>query len=206
MAVCPTLQIGADLSVRLLALVMEDSGDEAYLVSLRTSSIDPFVPGRLTHVQGEVWDLLEDGATSPTRVTWTTPDEVFALALGCDVTSGSSDVRDASPHWPDTIVDRLVRRRLSGPGTVAFDAGWFLTELATSALERPILLLDANAKLGLVGLERARAILATAEDQGASHPKGLVDLLLRALEAVQHVDPATAWIGDGRLNWRNSRR
>jgi hypothetical protein len=182
--------------------VVEDSGDEAYRVSFRTSSTGPFLSGVMTHAHGDAWDLLEDGARGSTRVTWTSPDEVFALALGHDATAGSSSVAEAAPHWPATVVDHLVRRRLSGPGTVAFDAGWFLAELATSALDRLILLPDATSKLGLAGLERTTAILgalAAAEDHEASRPNGLADLLVRALDAEQLVDRASAWSGDGRL-------
>ena len=52
-AVCPTLQIGAELGIRLLALVVEASGDEAYRVSFRTSSAGPFVSGVMTHAHGD---------------------------------------------------------------------------------------------------------------------------------------------------------
>jgi len=203
-AVCPTLRIGAETGIRLLALVVEQGGEEAYRVCVRTSLAAPFVAGVLAHVRDDTWNLLLDGASSSTRVSWTSPDEVFALALGRDTTADGSAVTDAAPHWPVRVTDRLVKRRLSGPGTVAFDAGWFLSELATSPLDRPILLPDAAAKLGLKGLELATKILravamAPADDSGACSARGLVDLLVRAVDAERPGDRALAWSGDGRL-------
>ena len=203
--VCPTQQIDAELGIRLLALVVEASGDEAYRVSFRRSPTGPFVAGVLTHEQGEVWSLVEDGTGGATRVAWTSSDEVFALAVGHDATANSSGVADAAPHWPAPVRERLARRGLSGPGTVAFDAGWFLTELATSALDHPILLPDGASKLGLKGLQRAAAILSAvtlavaADAHGASGADGLARLLGCALDAEQPVEHALAWSGDGRL-------
>ena len=183
----------AGLGIRLLALVVEASGDEAYRVLFRGSSAAPFAAGVMTNAHGDAWDLLADGASGPTRLTWTSPDAVFALALGRDATAAPPGMSEAAPHWPAQVTERLLRRRLSGPGTVAFDAGWFLAELATSALDRPILLPDAAAKLGLTGLERATAILS------ASGASGLVELLVRALDAERPLDQALAWSGEGRL-------
>ena len=201
-AECPTLRIGAEMEIRLLALVVEASGDEAYRVLFRASSADPFVACVMTHAHGETWNLLEVGASGAARVTWTSPDEVFALALGHDATPASSGVTEAAPRWPAPVMERLVSRRLSGPGTIAFDAGWFLAELATSALDHPILLPEAASKLGLKGLERATVILSAllaVEDHGAARVSGLAELLVRALDAEGPVDHALAWSGDGRL-------
>ncbi|MFT4976093.1 MAG: hypothetical protein ACI8S6_001988 [Myxococcota bacterium] len=179
-AACPTLEVGAGLGLRLLALVVDARGGESYRVSFRTSSTSPFAAGTLRHAHGEAWDLLAGGES--TRITWTDPDEALALALG------HATVDVAVPSWPAPIAERLVRRHLSGPGTVAFDAGWFLSELATSPLDHPIVLLDAASKLGLAGLERAATILSTATGRASS----LTELLVRALGA-------GAWSGEGRL-------
>ena len=180
----PTLELGAGLGLRLLALVVDASGGESYRVSLRTSPAAPFVPGVLAHAHGEAWDLRAGGES--TRITWTAPDEVLALALALG--RDAAAVAEAAPSWPAPIVAHLVRRRLSGPGTVAFDAGWFLSELSTSPLDHPLLLLDAASKLGLAGLERAGTILRVAEDRA----DGLTELLVRALGK-------KTWSGEGRL-------
>jgi hypothetical protein len=196
--VCPTQQVNAELGIRLLALVVEENGDEAYRVSFRKSPTGPFVAGVLMHEQGEVWALRddrEDREDGATRVVWTSPDAVFALALGHEPTAGSSSVRasvtDAAPYWPAPITERLASRGLSGPGTLAFDAGWFLTELTTSTLDHPILLSDGASKLGLKGLQQAADIL-DAVPLVAAAAGGLAGLLGRAVHAL-------AWSGDGRL-------
>ena len=202
MAACPTQEVGAGLSIRLLAHVVDASGDERYRVVFRTAARDPFVSGAMTHVHGETWDLHADGARGTTRVTWASPDAVFALALGHDATVAAAGVAEAAPHWPTTVVDRLVKRRLSGPGTVAFDAEWFLAELATSALEHPLLLPGATEKLGLAGLERATVVLAgliAEKEQQASWPSGLAELLVNALDGEQPLGPVPDWGGEGRL-------
>ncbi|HCH66302.1 MAG TPA: hypothetical protein DFR83_26090, partial [Deltaproteobacteria bacterium] len=202
LAACPTLQVGTGLRIRLLANVVDASGAELYQVAFRTSSSTPFVSGTLTHAQGDTWDLHEDGASHTTSVTWASPDAVFALALGPDTATDPSAVAAAAPHWPAPIMDRLVRRRLSGPGTVAFDADWFLAELARSPLDHPLLLPDATSKLGLTGLERATAILAglTAhEPHGETRAHGLAGLLRQALDQEPFIDHASVWGGEGRL-------
>ena len=190
---------GPELGVRLLALVIEPSGEEVYRVSLRTSSAGALVAGVMTHVHGDEWDLAEDGASVPTRVTWASPDEGFALALGHGEAAGSPDVAEAAPRWPASVMDRLVRRRLSGPGTVALDASWFLAELATSALDHPMLLPGAASKLGLEGLERATAVLGALAARGHGASRSLVESLLTASDADRTIDDGLAWSGDGRL-------
>ena len=202
----PTLQIGAVMGLRLLALVVDAKGAETYRVSVRATPGDPFVAGALAHVAGDEWELWADGARGAVEVTWASPDSVFALALGHDATADARVVTESAPHWPAAVLERLAARGLSGPGTVAFDGRWFLTELASSSLEHPLLLTDAAAKLGLTGLERAAATLhalapalAVAQNSGEATASGLPQLLLGALDAQQPANRRLDWQGDGRL-------
>ncbi len=197
-----TLRIHAKLYIQPLALVVEASGRELWHVSSSTSSEGPFVQGVMTCVGGAAWDLLEHGADEATRVSWTSPDDAFALAVG-QPAPDPRGLAEAAPHWPDSVMGPLARRGLSGPGTVAFDAGWFLDELATSALEHPIVLPAASSKLGLAGLQSATTVLRTlaaaAGAVGSSSHSGLAELLLRAVREERPSEPGLAWGGDGRL-------
>src|SRR6185295_12864964 len=95
-----------------------------------------FRSGLLRHKGGLSWDVIEGGVVSCANLPFGSPDEVFALALGESPVSQralAATVQQAAPLWPTSLTQRLARRRLSGAGTVAFDAGWFSSELATSA-------------------------------------------------------------------------
>jgi hypothetical protein len=151
---------------------------------------------------------MEGGSARCTNLVFGSPDEVFRLALDESPISQATlagEVTKAAPHWPATLRERLARRRLSGAGSVAFDAGWFLSELTTSALDRPLLFPNAASKLGLVGLERAsvivRAVADASEVVGHSEARDneLASLLLRALSAERSSARAQYWGGDGRL-------
>lgn len=182
------------VSVELLALELGASGDAAYQVSFSPAAGAPFRPGLLRHAGGRSWELSEEGAAGGTNVVLGSPDEVFSLALGQSRDSRAAlaaEVTEAAPHWPTSITARLARRRLSGVGTVAFDARWFLSELTTSAIDRPLLFPNAAHKLGLLGLEQASAIVRRV----ASADLSLAHALLAALSAERTVD----WDGDGRL-------
>ncbi len=199
MTVAHARQTRAELGVRLLALVIGAGGDEAYRVAFRRSPAGPSVDGVMTHVDGDTWDLVEEGAGDAIRVVWTSPDEAFARALGHWGSADPSEVREAAPHWPAGVVDRLVRRRLAGAGTVAFDAGWFLAELARSPLDHPMLLPDGASKLGLEGLERASAVLVAVAAAAEARGDGLADRLLAAIDAEPSDDDRSPWDGEGRL-------
>lgn len=205
---CSSPHVCDDLSVRLLALELRANGDETYHVSFSPAPGAAFRSGVMRHAGGRSWDLIEGSSASCTKVVFGSPDEVFGLALGDgDVSQRAfaAKVTAAAPHWPSALTERLAHRRLSGGGTVAFDARWFLAELTTSAIDRPILFPNAASKLGLAGLERASAIVSGFADasaivsQGEAHDNALAKVLLRALSAERTADRVPDWDGDGRL-------
>ena len=197
-----SLHICGDSSIRLLALELGPSGDETYHVSFSPSPGADFRSGLMRYAGGESWDLTEGRSASCTKVVFGSPDEVFRLALGESHVSQralAERVTEAAPHWPTSLTERLARRRLSGAGTVSFDARWFLSEFAISAFDRPILFPDATSKLGLAGLERASAIVRGIATDGEVHDNALANVLLRALSAERTSESALGWDGDGRL-------
>lgn len=201
-----SLHVCEGVSVRLLALELGAAGEETYHVSFRSAPGAAFRAGLMRHKGGPFWDVIEGGAVSCENVGFGSPDEVFALALGESPASQralEAKVREAAPLWPTSLTQRLARRRLSGAGTVAFDADWFSSELATSALDRPLLFPNATSKLGLAALERASAVIrglasAVGRHEDRMEPV-LPQLLLRALSAEQTTEGALDWGGDGRL-------
>lgn len=187
------LKICGDVSLRLLALELGANGEETYVVSFRTTPAGPFRRGRMTHAGGASWTLVEGLSLRRVRVTLGSPDDVFRFALGAGPDAQravADDVTRAAPHWPTFRTERLARRRLAGEGTVAFDARWFLSELATSAFDRPLLFPDATSKLGLAGLEEASEILSAI----AFEDDALAEVLARASR-----NGALHWEGEGRL-------
>ncbi len=191
-----------DCSIRLLALGLGASGDETYHVSFSPAPGAVFRSGLMRYAGGESWDLTEARSASCTNVVLGSPDEVFHLALGESHVSQRAlkkRVTEAAPHWPTSLTERLARRRLYGAGTVAFDARWFLSELAISTFDRAILFPDAAAKLGLTGLERASAILRGIATDAEAHDDALANVLVRALSAGRTSQSALGWDGDGRL-------
>ena len=197
-----SLHICGDSSIRLLALERGPSGDETYHVSFSPAPGAVFRSGLMRYAGGESWDLTEGRSASCTNVVFGSPDEVFRLALGESHVSQralAERVTEAAPHWPTSLTERLARRRVSGAGTVSFDARWFLSELASSAFDRPILFPDATSKLGLAGLERASAIVRGIATDGEAHDNALANVLLRALSAERTSESALGWDGDGRL-------
>jgi len=205
---CSSHHLGDGRSVRLLALELGASGDETYHVSFSPGAGAAFRSGVMKHAAGRSWDLIEGASTSCTTVVFGSPDEVFSLAFGESHVSQrafAAKVTEAAPHWPTLLTERLARRRLSGGGTVAFDTRWFLSELATSPMDRPLLFPNAASKLGLAGLERASAIVRGFADacevtgQGEAHDNALAKGLLRVLSAERASDSALDWDGEGRL-------
>jgi hypothetical protein len=194
-----------DVSLRLLALEIAVGGDETYHVSFRPTPGATFRSGRMRHAEGESWDLVDVRSGSSIRLVFGSPDEVFNRALERNDAPGAcaEEVTRAAPHWPTSRTERLAHRRLSGAGSIAFDARWFLSELASSAIDRPLLFPHATAKLGLAGLEQASAILRELASVVAAHgdaPRdGLAQLLLRASSADPASDDALGWDGEGRL-------
>jgi hypothetical protein len=182
----------------LLALELGASGDERYHVSFTPVAGAAPRSGRMRHVGGESWDIIEEGSVSCRNLVLGSPDEVFARALGNSHSprAFAATVTQAAPHWPASVTERLGHRRMSGPGTVAFDAHWFLSELASSAFDRPLLFPNATAKLGLAGLERASAIVNGIASATQADDETLTKLLLRALSAERG---GMDWGGDGRL-------
>ncbi|MFT5685846.1 MAG: hypothetical protein ACI8RZ_006800 [Myxococcota bacterium] len=189
-AVSPSLPVGDGRSIRLLALEVGAGGDETYHVSLQTASNTGFRPGVMRHTRGLSWDIFEGGSRRCTTVELGSPDAVFSLALGHDSQGElAMEVAQAAPYWPASLTARLARRRLSGAGTIAFDARWFVTQLTASAMDHPLLLVDAASKLGLTSIGQAAAVL------GAVRDRALPDVLVDALGAARTLH----WSGDGRL-------
>jgi|GEM_PF-6618532 len=151
----------------------------------------------MKHQGGQSWDIIEGQSVSCANVACGSPDEVFAIALGESFVKQQeleATVKQGAPHWPTSLTQRLARRRLSGVGTIAFDAGWFSAQLATSAMDRPMLFPNATSKLGLVDLERASALL-----RGFVSDPVLPKALLGALSAEATTMGEFDWDGDGRL-------
>lgn len=187
------LQICGDVSLRLLALELGANGEETYHVSFRSTPTGPFRKGRMTHDGGASWTIVQGPSIRRAHVTLGSPDDVFRLALGAGPDAQraiAEEVTRAAPHWPTFRTERLARRRLAGGGTVAFDAGWFLSELATSAFDRPLLFPDATSKLELAELEEASVILSAIASKGDA----LAEVLARASRSDAH-----HWDGEGRL-------
>lgn len=193
-----------DVEIRFLALDLGPDGAETYQISFRLTPGAALRNGRMRHRGGASWELAEEGSTT-TSVSLGTPDDVFRLALGERVTSTTStpDLRQAAPHWPTRITSRLARRRLSGPGTIAFDAAWLASQLATSAFDRPVLFPGATRELDLRGLERASAILGESPPptlaEGVTRDQAFAQLLRRALQADATSRSSLGWDGEGRL-------
>ncbi len=193
----PLVHVGDDLTLQLLGLEVEATGEEVYQVSFRSTPAAASRDGQLRHGGGTSWGLREGDASEPTTLTLGTPDEVFTMALGHDGLAPAAMAHNA-PHWPSALHSDLARRRMSGPGTIAFDGGWFLSKLTTSTIDRPLLLPDGAARLGLSGLLRASKILSAAV-AGGGQDDGLVQMLLGALACESGVDTGHDWGGEGRL-------
>lgn len=201
-----SLHVCEGVSVRLLALELGAGGEETYHVSFSSAAGAAFRSGLMRHTGGQCWDVMAGGSVSCANVLLGSPDEVFGLALGESAVPQralEAKVQEAAPFWPSSLTQRLARRRLSGAGIVAFDAGWFLSELASSALDRPLLFPNATAKLGLAGLERASTVLRGIASSVAGHEGALKPVLPRALLAALNAERTTQsaldWGGDGRL-------
>ena len=149
----PPIVRTATHALKFLALTIDD-GKEIYRV--RASADDAhWKSGTLLHDTDQQWMLAIGDDCSPLELG--SPDDVFLAAAGAP----SPSLRAAVPFWPESYVSDLERRRLSGSGTIAFDASTFLELLATSPVDRPLLLPDAATKLGLEGLRRASGLLGS---------------------------------------------
>ena len=138
-----------------------------------------------TLCDGEQWTL--DCASAKIPLQLGKPDSVFAAAMG-GAAAPPGRIKAAAPHWPQKYVDDLERRRVSGGGTIAFDATHFLELLATSPMDHPLLFPDAARKLGLPGLDRASELVsavATSLRCGRVDvsPQAFAELLLRVERA-----------------------
>lgn len=203
----PPVVVSADggVTLRLLACHVERDCSEWYTVQ-EEAIPGEWLEGRLRHEDGDDWWLER---TAPRRGDkWqrvhltTTPDALFRLALDDDNKDDSSGARSppqsAAPHWPPALLRQLERRGIAGEGTIAFDGAWFLSELLSSSMDRPLLLPDATSRLGLGGVERARDLMASVAttlrcgrvDVSAS---AFVEMLQRAgaAWARQHAGPGS---------------
>lgn len=199
------LHIFGNVSVRLLALDVGSDGTETYHVSFNAEPKAAFQSGLMRHQGGQSWDIIEGHAVSCTNIACGSPDEIFALALGDSSPMRQSlyaKAKEAAPHWPTLLTQRLARRRLSGAGTIAFDATWFASRLATSGMDRPLLFPNATSKLRLADLERASAVIAgfTSVDESiGSKGRVLPQALLGALRGEAMTAGTLDWDGGGRL-------
>ena len=169
--------------LRLLALTV-DGPSECYTVHHQSSDAK-WQCATLSHDDGEQWTL--DCASAKIPLQLGKPDSVFATAMG-GAAAPPGRIKAAAPHWPQKYVDDLERRRVSGGGTIAFDATHFLELLATSPMDHPLLFPDAARKLGLPGLDRASELVsavATSLRCGRVDvsPQAFAELLLRVERA-----------------------
>ena len=155
----PTVRSCGGHVLRLLALTIHD-GSEQYLVSSRCPGSDgaSWRAGTLIHEAGSNWMLAHDEGADTQPVDVGSPDELFATAVG---EGARPSLRAAAPHWPDRLLRRMEHRRIVGDGTIAFDARTFLSLLASSPIDRPLLLPGAAEKLGLTGLHRATELVSS---------------------------------------------
>ena len=198
----PSLLVRGDLSVRLLALELSADASETYHVSFSPEPGAPFRGGTLRHAADDVWGLTGSDSATLVNIPFGSPDDLFAAALGQSAATSqvfAAMVSAAAPHWPNQVTSRLTRRRLSGAGTIAFDADWFLSELATSAIDRPLLFPGATSKLGLAGLRRASNILRQSGATQSNTPdNSLTNILLQSLHAERASSGPSHWAGEGR--------
>jgi hypothetical protein len=125
-------------------------------------SSDAWRMGTLEQRSDGTW-TLSVAAEAPCVLVVGAPDELFAVGVGATSAEAMPGLRSQAPHWPQEYLRAFERRRISGDGTVAFDAAHFLEQLATSAVERPLLFPNGARKLGLSGLERTRSLLTALE-------------------------------------------
>jgi len=213
----PVITAACGRSVQLLALAL-DGQLETYHV--RMSSEDGALDSKLLRMMvhdasTSSWNVHDHDEAIAATLTLGTPDELFLQALGAAGTTRDSEedatLRQdaATPHWPASLRLQLARRHLSGCGTIAFDANWFLEAITTTPVHRPILFPGGSAKLGLRGLQvvekvvhRVASSLSTARSNASSNP--FADLLLQAVAAVAEPRGSVhgsgdSWAGEGRL-------
>ena len=123
----------------------------------------------LCHVGNGKW--LLDREPAPVAIELGQPGDVFehasmqgveAAADGDDAAARAVRVRRAAPHWPESYVRSLALCGISGQGTIAFDADFFLSQLTSTAMDHPLLFPHAAAKLELNGLRRCEELMAAA--------------------------------------------
>lgn len=190
-----TLHLSCGVSLRLLALEIKTDGTETYHVSFRANPSAEFRSGLMTHKDGNGWDVFDGADIVCVNVACGSPEEVFACALGDSAGTQreiEAKVQEGVPHWPTRLSQRLARRRLSGAGSIAFDANWFLSKLAVSAMDRPMLFPNATSKLGLADLISASEVLRRIDPI-------LPQALLSALSAEATKASDFDWDGEGRL-------
>ena len=196
--------------VRFLGLELRHDVGETYCVH-----VEPFGSTTLRHIGGQDWHLGGDD-DSAMKLILGHPDELYAAAMG---TSPRPTVRAAAPYFPDATVADLDRRGISGEGTVAFDADFFLSRLSSASMERPLLFPHATEKMAeLQGLVRAGQLMqamattlrcgrvdvssnAFAEMLQRAERAENAEASIRSLQkAVDDVSPSPPlWAGAGRL-------
>lgn len=194
-------------SLRLLG-AQRSSNAETFFVEFESSD-GQWAEATLTQL-GETadWMLHAPDAASLRLDGLGSPDDLYARGGAGASADFAERVRGAAPLWPDAVLRRLSGpRRLCGDGVVAFDAAWFLRQLGTSTFDRPMLLPDATAKLGLESLEVAsellqRVAVTCGRVDGSSN--AFAEVLMRAEQADRSVaasngTPSPAWAGAGRL-------
>lgn len=104
--------------------------------------------------------VFRDGKWCPVTLTETEPDlwiggpeapEAGPLTFSFDAMKRSSLQREA-PGWPSELVEDLSRWPLKGPGTVVFDAHFFVQRGVSAVLSSgfPVLFVGAAQQMGLV--------------------------------------------------------
>ena len=183
--------------LRLLALDLRRDKNGAIQESYRCEHEGH--TGTLHHDDGSLWNFYPPNAlpSGALQLQLDLPDAVFAAALG-EHAEERVGLRDAAPHWPKPTLAALEQRGLCGEGTIAFDGPTFLELLATSDMERPVLLPNAPVALQeLAGLERARELMS---DFATTLRCGRVDVSANAfaetLQRAERAESAVAAIRD----------
>ncbi len=204
----PSIDVDGTIAIRILALELNSKPKaEFYHIFFRTKPSDVWKWGTMRHAQGSAWDIVENNTANCIQVVLGSTAQVFDLALNSkdiqEKNESTDTIEKAIPHWPTALKEQLKQRRISGNGTVVFDANWFLFQLATSAISSPLLFPNATTKLKLNTLEFASSIAEATTNKHALHhhqsKKTFSTFLLKALQPPKDPEFSMFWDGEGRL-------
>ena len=204
----PPIDVDGALSIRILALELNSKPEtEFYHIFFRTKPSEIWRWGTMKYVKGAAWNILENNATASIHIVLGSSNEVFRLALNQDEIQekqrSDSRIEKAIPHWPLLLKEKLKQRKISGNGTIVFDANWFLFQLATSTIDKPLFFPDATTKLNLKNLEFASSVAEATTLKNSFHQhhskEAFSKFLLKALYPPKAPQNDMFWDGEGRL-------